>query len=133
MPDGQAPYKGQVIPVVVTIFASLLTVQYLYTITNQRELLCAIFLVIYIIAAGVKDYVTTVVYPERSDGKIDHRRLIIMNACDLITNIAIVVITRLIFDIFISVRVKIDLAWWDYIVLASLGFTFVFSLVYVSD
>ena len=127
------PLKSQIVPIVVTIFASVLTVQYLYTITNQKEVLAAGFLLLYIIAAGTKDWCVRTLYPPRKDGKVEHRREVIVSACDVFMAITVVVISSLVFDIFISVKVKITLEWWDYIVLFSLGFTFLFFFIFSTD
>ena len=129
----ERPYKSQFISFIVTIFASLITVQYLYTITHQRELLCAAFLLIYIIAHGSKDWITRSLYPDRADHKVEHRRMIMLMACDLVINIAVVVISKLVFDMFVSFRVKVNVQWWEYITLVALGLTFVFEITITAD
>lgn len=122
--------KNQMIPFVVTLFGSLVTVQYLYTITQQRELLAVIFLLIYVTVQGLKTYVTTVRYPERTDGKPPNpRRAYLVSACDIMLSIVIVVLTTLAYDAFTTLRFKVELHWWDYLVIFSLIFALVLGVI----
>jgi len=122
-------YTNQIIPFIVTIFASFITVQYLYTITNQRELLCLVFVIIYLIISTLKSYIIISLYPDRKDGKVDIRRIYMVSFCDLLLSIIIVILTKLIFDIFSSVIVKLHMKWYDYMVAISITIVFVFSFI----
>lgn len=123
-------YKDQVIPIVVTLFGSLLTVEFLYSfITYKREVLITIFVLIYGIFVYLKKHITTTVYPNRKDGRVEPRRATLVGFCGLVMNICIIIITRLIFDMFMVVRVKIHMVWWQYIDLFTIGITFLFSFL----
>lgn len=122
--------KNQIISTVVTLFGSLLTVQYLYTITHQRELLITIFLLIYVSVQGVKTYITTVRYPDRTDDKPHNpRRAYLVSACDIVLSIVIVTLTKLAYDVFNALRLKVELHWWDYMIIFSLIFATVLAVI----
>lgn len=122
--------KSQIVSTVVTLFGSLLTVQYLYTITHQRELLAIIFLLIYIAVQGIQTYITTVRYPARTDGKpANPRRAYLVSACDIVLSIIIVILSALVYDAINALRLKITLYWWDYIVIISLIFATVLAVI----
>ena len=125
--SSSSSYNSQIISFVVTIFASVLTVQYLYTITNKKEILCLIFLLVLVIIASIREYIIIDIYPDRADGKIETRRAYLVRFCDLITSITIIILVTIIFDMFNSIMLKIHLQWWDYIAFFSILLTFVFS------
>ena len=118
------------IPIVVTLSVSLLTVEFLYSlITHKREVLAAIFVFIYALFMYLKKYVAESVYPSRKDGRVEPRRTSLTALCNLAMNICVVVITRLIFDMFMVARVKIHMVWWQYIDLFAIGITFLVSFL----
>lgn len=122
--------QNQMVPFIVTLFGSILTVQYLYTITQQREILGTIFLLIYVVVQAAKTYITTVRYPERTDGKPPNpRRAYLVMTCDIILNIIIVILTKLAYDAFNVLRFKVTLYWWDYLVIFSLIFALVLAVI----
>ena len=125
-----ASYKDQVIPIAVTLSSSLLTVEFLYSfVTYKHEVLIVIFVLIHMIFGQVKKYVTHTLYPPRKDGRVEPRRTSIVGFCTLCTNICTIIITRLIFDMFMAFRVKIHMKWWHYIDLFSIAITFLFSFL----
>lgn len=125
-----AGYRDQVVPIVVTLFGSLLTVEFLYSfITYRRDVLIAIFVLLYAIFQGTKKYITHSAYPDRRDGKVDPRRTSLVGVCGIGMNISAIIITRLIFDLFMVVRGKVHMTWWQYIDLFSIGLTFLFSFL----
>lgn len=125
-----ASYRDQVIPIVVTLSVSLLTVEFLYSlITHKREVLAAIFVFIYALFMYLKKYITESVYPSRKDGRVEPRRTSLTGLCNLAMNICVVIITRLIFDMFMVARVKIHMVWWQYIDLFAIGITFLVSFL----
>lgn len=120
-------YSEQVIPIVVTLFGSLLTVDFLYSfITQRRDILVAIFVLVYGLFYNAKKYVAQSLYPVASGTttRTDPRRASLITLCSLGMNITAIVATRLFFDMFMSARGKTSLVWWQYIDLFSIGLTF---------
>jgi len=122
--------KNQLIPFIVTFAGALLTLQYLYSITNQRELLVVIFLLIVVIVHAVKNYIVTERYPDRVDGKINPRRAYLTTSCDIVTSIAAVILTKLVYDMLNAARLKEQLPWWDYMILIALTLSFVLYFIH---
>ncbi len=123
-------YRDQVIPIVATLFGSLLTVEFLYSyVTYNRGVLVVSFLLLYGILKNAKQYVVHTLYPDRKDGKIEPRRASITGFCGLGMNISAIIITRLVFDIFMMIRGKIHMKWWQYIDLFTMGITFLSSFL----
>lgn len=126
-----ASYRDQVLPIVVTLFGSLLTVDFMYSfITYKREVLITTFILVYVIFMNLKKYIThSAPYPKRKDGRLDTRRSSLVGFCGVGMNIATIIITRLIFDMFMVARGKIHMKWWQYIDLFTIGITFLFSFL----
>lgn len=123
-------YKDQVIPIAVTLFGSLLTVEFLYSfVTYKHELLIAIFVLIYAIFMYAKKYVTHTVYPPRKDGRIEPRKTSLIGFCSLGMSVCVIVITRLVFDMFMAFRVKVHMKWYYYVDLFAIVITFLFSFL----
>lgn len=125
-----ANYRDQVLPIAITLSSSLLTAEFLYSyVTYKHELLIAIFVLIYMLFASLRKHITRDVYPPRKDGRTVPRAVAITGFCTVSMSVCTIVITRLIFDMFIVFRVKIRMKWWYYIDLFAIIITFLFSFL----
>jgi hypothetical protein len=122
--------KNQLIPFIVTFFGALLTLQYLYTITNQRELLIIVFLLIIVIVRAVRNYIVTERYPDRPDGLVNPRRAYLTSSCDIVVNVCVIILTRIVYDVLNSSRLKANLQWWNYMTFFALTLAFILYFVH---
>ena len=150
-------YTSQIVPFIVTIFTSFLTVRYLYTITNQKSLLTILFLIIYIIISWIRKYVKETLFPEHKhidtpapsettpviNGgggagttsitqvtvKPPIQKIYLMTFLDILLSVIVVILSTLIFDIFRAFIAKVTFRWFDYIVVMSLTILFALSFI----
>lgn len=107
----------------MTLFGSLVTVDFLYSfITQRRDILIAIVVLVYGLFYNTKKYVAQTLYPVAK--RNDPRRASLITLCVLGMSVTAIVATRLFFDMFMSARGKTALVWWQYIDLLSIGITF---------
>lgn len=121
--------NNQYIPLIITIFASLLTLPFLYTLTNDRSVLCVVFVISYVIIDAIKDYIVNTLYPNRKDGKVETRRIYLVKLCEFMTSVIVVIFMKLLFEWINILRVKMNIQWYSGMVLAATIITFVFSYI----
>ena len=125
----ESSITSQIFPFIIAIFTSFLTVQFLYTITNQRGILCAIFLMLFFIVVKLKTWITKSLYPDRKDGKVHTQRILLVLFFDLLKSVVLIVLTKLVFDIFSTLIVHLTFSWYDYIVAFSVIVVFSLSII----
>ncbi len=122
-------YASQILPILITVATSMVTVQYLYTFTNQSLLLIIIFGLIYIVIEKIQVYIQLNLYPERHDGGVDIRRVYMVTICDLIKSFILGILTKLFYDIFNSVGIKLHIKWYQFMVAVPTLIVFSISLI----
>ena len=132
--DPERAYTSQIVPFVVSLFTSFLTVRFLYSITNQKSILCILFLLVYVIVSWIRKYIKETLYPEhhhkdslttppqqQQQQKIQPiQRIYLLTFMDILSSILIFILTQIIVDIFYAFIIKVTFRWYDYIVVLSL-------------
>lgn len=120
---------SQLIPIVTTIFASLVTVQLLYQITNQTLLLIIAFAVVMLVLLAAQDYIVTSLYPDRKDGKVHTRRRLLVRLLDFLASIVFIIITNLVYDVITVTAAKMTAPWYIVLQVAFVIIFFVFIAI----
>jgi len=120
---------NRVLPYITTIVFSFVSVKALYTITHQREILIAIFLLFTILLFAIRKIITDYVFPEEEKIKIPDRDLdedTILQFLDFMLSIVITIIMLILADIFITILNTISFQWFEYITLFSVPIFYIF-------
>jgi hypothetical protein len=122
--------SSNILPIIIALVATFLTVAFLFTLTNRADVLAVTFGFIYVAILSLKHYLQTNVYLPRKDGKTEARGVLILRCCDIVSAVVIIVISALILELFTLLRLRITpFAWWTYIVVFSLIITFLLPLI----
>jgi hypothetical protein len=123
---------SQFISFMSAFIASLVTLQLLYTFTNQREVLVAAFVLVILVFAFFRKLVTSFFYPDRKDRKEELARRYLCSFITFVQGVAIVVLMLVIKDIFVIDGEDSQLELYDYalvILPVPIFFLFTFAIL----
>lgn len=129
-------YTNKLLPLISTLLLSYMGTSVLYTITNQKEILIAIFLVLFLVVSSIKLFITEYVFPEEKKGKtiIERKKRdldedTILQLLDFISSIIITIMMFIFADIFTITINTIQFQWFEYIVLFELPLFFIITVI----
>ena len=126
---------NQVVAFITTFVTALISTKSLYEITNQKEILVAVMLYVFIVIMFLKKIIITLLYPKKEKEYEGSRgRRYILNLFQFIKSLVIVTLVLILYDIFSIELNKSALYIFQYIlVVIPIPIFFIFTFVIVLE